>query len=143
MTGITTTARARLALASAVATLGISSAALPAVAQDAYYGGPQATYTYPDIVITAPRTVGRTGIGAEIQVVRASRVVEFRDLDLSTPWGANGLLNRIRWAARADCDELDYRYPGTLDTSDGCYGPAVRNALTQVRYVTGYDLARW
>jgi len=115
-------------------------------AQDPYYGGgyyPQPAYTTSDVVVIAPRTAGRSAIGAPIERVRASRIVEFRDLDLSTPWGADALRRRIRSAARDACDELDFRYPITVDTGDDCFADAVHNAMIRASYVTGYDIAEW
>jgi UrcA family protein len=132
--------------AAVVAAAGLAIVAMPAKAQDPYYGGgyyPEPAYTTPDVIVTAPRTMGRSAIGAPIERVRASRVVEFRDLDLSRPWGADALRYRIRSAARDACDELDFRYPITVDTGADCYNDAVHNAMIRASYVTGYDIAEW
>jgi len=140
----------RLSLtATAAAALGLSVAALPARAQDPTYDGgaygrdynhgyDRASYRDgDDEIIVHARPLGRSSTtGAPIERVTASRVVDYRDLDPDSPWGARELHWRIEHAAREACEELDDQYPiGEPDRSD-CVSEAIRNAEHDV---PGYD----
>ncbi len=91
------------------------------------------------VTVYAPRHLGRSSIGAPIEIVREQRVVYTGDLDISTPWGARALHLRIQRAATEACDDLDSRY-AVIDDGNGrdCYRSAVRGAYDQVAYRTGY-----
>jgi len=84
----------------------------PAYAQD--------TLTEPgSITVTAPRRVqvGRSTIGAPIDLISLSRFVNFSDVDLRTPAGQAELDKRAMAAARSACQELERQYPnGTPDS---------------------------
>ncbi len=127
-----------LAFAAAGALLAGSAARAQPYDDYDYDSGPS---TVGELTVTAPYTVGRSAIGAPIQEVRASRIVEFRDLDLDTAWGAHALRARIRYAARSACEELDARYPVTVDDPSNCYQNAVRTGFQRAAYVTGYRIA--
>ena len=114
-----------------------------ATAQPYDYNDDYAPATVGELTVTAPEVVGRSDIGAPIERVRASRAVDFQDLDLGTRWGRDRLRTRIRWAARSACDELDARYPITVDGGGDCYRDAVRDAMDQANYVTGYEIAEY
>jgi len=133
--------RAALAMTgAAVAGLALAGAAQ---AQSAYNGDPdygQAYNTTDELVVVAPRSVGRTNFGAPVQVVREQRVVYANDLDLSTPWGAHELKIRIRNAAR---DALDARYPITIDSGPDCMSAAVRSAMYHTEYRLGFTPPTW
>jgi UrcA family protein len=101
------------------------------------YDQDQATTTG-ELDIYAPRVVGRSAIGAPIEVVRESRVVYTGDLDLRYSWGVRALRHRIQRAARDACDDLDARYPITEQGGPDCYKEAVRGAYNQVADRVGY-----
>jgi UrcA family protein len=88
----------------------------------------------PGVTVYAPRTVGRSAIGAPIQIVREQRVVYTGDLDLGSYWGNRVLRHRIQRAARDMCNDLEDRYPVSADNGNDCYGDAVRDAYYQVDY---------
>ena len=148
---ISMTTASRLALAGAAfAALGLTLAAAPARAQDPTYDGPAYDRAYQpgydrgddrgydrasyrdgddDEIVIRARPLGRSSTtGAPIERVTTSRVVDYRDLDVDSPWGARELHYRIEHAARDACEELDNRYPiGEPDVGD-CVSEAVRNA---------------
>jgi UrcA family protein len=114
---------------------------VPAVqAQPAgYYDDPNYVTTTEGVTVYAPRRhYDRSYFGAPIEPVRESRVVYARDLDLSTDWGARTLQRRIEHAARDACDDLDARYPVTVDAPGDCVNEAVRGAKRQVEYRVGF-----
>lgn len=109
-----------------------------------YYDNPNYVTTAEGVTVYAPRrNYGRSAIGAPIEAVRESRVVYARDLDLSTYWGARALRRRIEHAARDACDDLDVRYPITVDPPEDCYNGAVRGAMRQVEYRVGFTPPTW
>ena len=128
--------------AAAVATMAL--AAVPAVAQNTDYErgyAPDGVYTTEEMTVYAPRTVGRSRIGAPIREVSTSRVVYMADLDLNASWGVRELRHRVDRAARDACDELDARFPITAEDSPDCFTTAVRNGMIEAENLTGYDLA--
>jgi UrcA family protein len=132
--------RGVMGLAAGAFSLGL--AAVPAHAQDSYYDNGDST-TVDDLTVTAPRHVGRSAIGADIDEVTASRVVDYRDLDVGTDWGAHELKARIQRAAASACDELDRDYPNTVDDGNDCYRDAVRHGLQDASYQIGYRPYDW
>ncbi len=122
----------------AMVLIGSAATAQPYDSDDDY-----APATVGELTVTAPEVVGRSEMGVPIERVRASRLVDFQDLDLGTRWGRDRLRTRIRWAARSACDELDARYPITVDGGGDCYRDAVRSAMDQANYVTGYEIAEY
>jgi UrcA family protein len=130
--------------------VGLALIAGPALAQTSYSDGydPDGAYTTEGLTVYAPSRHERSATtGATIETVRASREVYYRDLDLSTRWGARELKERIKSAARSACDQLDEDYPEGLnyvpadDDSVSCYTRAVHNGMIDASYVAGYDLA--
>ena len=130
----------------AFAAVGLTLAAAPARAQDPAYDGPAYDRTYSsrydrgydrasdrdnanDEIIIRARPLGRSyTTGAPIRRVTTSRIVDYRDLDIDSSWGARELHSRIEHAARDACGELDDRYPiGEPDVGD-CVSEAVRDA---------------
>ena len=116
-------------------------AAIPADAQGAYSDNDDQGVE--GVTVTAPRQVGRSAIGAPIEEVSASRVVDYRDLDVGSDWGARELKARIQRAAASACDQLDRDYPYTVDAGDDCYRDAVRNGLQDASYQIGYRPYGW
>lgn len=105
-----------------------------------YYDEPgygQAYDTAGDIVVHAPRyRQERTFNGAPIVWARASRVVDYSDLDLSTRWGVHSLYRRVQRAAVDACDALNNAYVGGLypvdDPSNAdCIHRAVDDAMSR------------
>jgi UrcA family protein len=122
----------RLAAMALVA--GAALGATASMAQPDYGYYPDEPTTVPPVSVYAPRTVGRSAIGAPIQIVREQRVVYTGDLDLRTYWGNRALRHRIQAAARDACDDLDARYPVSADNDRDCYHDAVSGAYYQVGY---------
>jgi UrcA family protein len=131
----------KLALCTAVAVFAASSA----FAQEygPYPPPPRSAYGAPPerVIVIAPRrhySNERSDIGAPIENVALSRQVGFSDLDLSTPWGARKLRERVRYTAHALCQRLDAQYPvnapGEANDAFGsthCYRDAVDDGLNQ------------
>jgi UrcA family protein len=129
----------------AIASLTIAAA--PTHAQPAYdpeYGNGYAgdsNYSdrndVPSVTVYAPRHYERDGAtGAEINVVRASRIVDTHDLDLSTRWGMRTLNVRVDRAAREACGDIDAHYPDTMEDNSTCVSSAIHNAMTEVQDIS-------
>ena len=127
-----------------IATSGLLSVGLfvatgPTIAQPTI--AQPATAQPPEVVtVTAPRvvhqTVGRSNIGAPIEVTSISREVKFADSDLSTESGTAAIKERIGDIARDMCEELDKMYPlEQRDTS--CARNATNDAMKQVDKIRG------
>jgi UrcA family protein len=128
----------RGSLISAVAALGLSFTAAQA---QPYYGDEPDAYSYaPGVTVTAPHRE-RSSIGAPIETVRVSRVVDVSDLDLGTGYGRHIMRERVRRAATDACRDLDLMpgYVPVADESDvDCYHRAVDDALANAP--TGVDV---
>src|SRR5215472_1768459 len=135
-----------LIIASALA-LGL--AAPPALAQG--YGPPRDPGYYDNqpretVEVIAPRYPFHTPRGGAIEQVSLSREVRAYDLDLRTPWGADELRSRIRFAARTLCEKIDRNF-ATVDDGRSCYYEAVDRAMEQadaaIAEARGYSSARY
>jgi UrcA family protein len=101
--------------------LGAALSASSAGAQDQSAGAPE------DVIVHPPRPApGRSSIGAPIIDASMSVRVRTDDLDLRTEAGARELENRVRFAARALCGDLDTLYPATYQDPFGT-GPRSRD----------------
>jgi UrcA family protein len=129
----------------ALAIAGVLAASAVKAQPSRYYDNePGYVTTSEDITVYArPRYHERSWNGAPIDTVRESRVVYARDLDLSTYWGSRTLRRRIQHAARDICQDLDFRYPVTVDSEDDCYSGAVHGAMRQVVYRLGFTPPEW
>jgi UrcA family protein len=101
---------------------------------------PQYAQGSDEVIVIAPHRYNneRSDIGAPIGDVGISRQVRFDDLDLSTPWGAQRLRERVRYTAHALCRRLDAQYPVNApgEPSDrfgstDCYRDAVADGMSQ------------
>jgi UrcA family protein len=115
----------------------------PAYPTDAYAGT-----TVDDITVYAPRSRQRRSstTGAPIEWVSISRPVSYQDLDLSTQWGVDELVRRVRGAARSACSQMDVMHPIATSDSPPCYRDAIRRAMRDVEVAiasTPYRQARW
>ena len=110
-------------ICNAIAVVGMLSLSPSVLAQ----GGPSDTIT-----VTAPRHVGTTPHGAEIELVTVARIVSYRGLDLRTAGGAAELNKRVHAAAHAECLELAKKYPFGNPAALECAKTAVENAQSQV-----------
>ncbi|MBS0412063.1 MAG: UrcA family protein [Proteobacteria bacterium] len=128
-------------MGAAAGAFSLGLAAIPAHAQDTYYDNDDQSVE--GVTVTAPREVGRSAIGAPIEAVSASRVVDYRDLDVGSDWGARELKVRIQRAAASACDQLDRDYPNTVDDGNDCYRDAVRHGLQDASYQIGYRPYDW
>ena len=126
-----------LALSATVAAFALSSAS----AQE-YSDAPRAYGPDEDVIVIAPRRRGPQTYdypgGAQTETVGISEPVRFDDLDLSTPWGARELHDRIVYKAHALCARLDRMYPvdGPYEPADrfgstDCYRDAVADGMEQ------------
>jgi UrcA family protein len=81
--------------------------------------------------------VGRSAIGAPIEILELSRRVDYTDLDLTRTSGVVELQRRVRDTAAAACDELDSQDP--LDMSDtdviSCVRETTAGAMKQAKAV--------
>jgi UrcA family protein len=92
-----------------------------------------------EITIVAPhlvqrKVVGRTAIGAPVEVISLPRPVSYADLDLTKPADADELRKRISETAKAACKQLDNMYPeGNLfqavPSDQNCVKTATREAM--------------
>ncbi|MGH7023706.1 MAG: UrcA family protein [Caulobacteraceae bacterium] len=105
----------------------------PAPPPDDYYAPNGATVVGP-VTVYAPSGPYR---------VHESRVVEAGDLDLSTPWGAQALRDRISDAAGDICRDLDRRYPRPGVEGVKCWQVATRHAMDDVVAMLGWVPPTW
>jgi UrcA family protein len=98
-----------------------------------------------DVIVRAPRHLGRSPTtGAPYELVSASRVVHYDDLDLRTHRGVSKLKARITRAANSACDELDTMYPATAPDDPPCAPTAVRDAMYRIPVAYHHnDYDRW
>jgi UrcA family protein len=119
----------------AASALAVSAFAAPSFA-DPYYG-----YTEDEIVVTAPYTIYRDR-DRNGEVVRVSRVVASRDLDLRYASHADELRRRISDNARIACEQAERALRGASQTSDReCVRKAVRAAEPQ--FVAAVERSRY
>jgi UrcA family protein len=103
--------------------------------------GAQEKGAAPDVNIATGRVqrtiVGRSTIGAPIELAQLSRRVNFADLDLTTASGAAELTRRVRDTAREACDELDRQDPLDASAEDtfSCVREATNGAMEQEKAV--------
>jgi|SRR5579872_2905505 len=120
------------------AACGLALTGIPAMAQD--YDSP---YSMGEVIVHPRHAERDPATGAEIDIVRAQRVVYTRDLDLDSRWGQRVLHRRIQRAAADACDSLNARYV-TVDSESGdCIRDAVRDALDQAEAMVGHPLYAW
>jgi UrcA family protein len=136
--------KSMLAQILAISALATVFAASAASAQE--YGPPMPTARpAEEVIVTAPRYrhgPDRSDIGAPIGTVGMTRPVRFNDLDLSTPWGAQRLRERVRYTAHALCRRLDAMYPVNAPDepndrfgTTNCYSDAVADGMDQADQV--------
>jgi len=89
-----------------------------------------------EITITATQqakvVVGRTAIGAPIELVTLTRHVSYSDLDLSKSADAATLEGRVTQTVKDACKELDDRYPLEPNTASECIKTSTDKAMVQV-----------
>lgn len=131
----------------AVAALGLAAASPAQPYDEPTYDQGASDYTTGDIVVQAPRyRQERSFNGAPIVWARASRVVDYSDLDLSTRWGVNRLHRRVERAAFDACDELTHQeiaglYPVDDPNNVDCVHRAVADAMAHapITYIDDGD----
>ena len=92
-----------------------------------------------EVIVTAPRYrfreengSGPRSLDLPPEKVSLSKVVSYRDLDLTTWDGAGRLRDRVVRAAHHVCAQLRNAYPfEQISTSNRCYRDAVDNALVR------------
>jgi UrcA family protein len=107
---------------------------LLATAGFAFASAPVLAQTVEEVTV-----VGRLGPRGEPQSL--SRVVSFRDLDLTTRWGQDELRRRIDVTARDLCNELG-ETGGPSGLAPSCRGQAVRDAMAQARIAIAQAVPR-
>jgi len=109
----------------------LSTAALPAIAQDSgNYGPARYQSATEEITVTGPRYHQKRGeYGEPEKNVALSGAVRFDDLDLRTGHGAYMLRERVKTTARTLCRQIDAQY--IVDDTQGghCYRDAVDEAM--------------
>ena len=114
----------------ALATTGLVFMTGPAVAQ-------QASEVMEEVVVEAPimvRQVGRTNIGARIELIELKRRVSYADLDLSKHADVIELEARVETISKESCEKLSAMYP--LDSATErrrCIKKAINSAEEQVQ----------
>src|ERR1700693_5882254 len=101
--------------------------------------GSQTSESTEEITVTAPhlvqrQVVGRSMIGAPIEVISLSRKVSYADLDLTTPEGWAELRKRVSDTAKAACKQLDMMYPDSdlfqaTPSDQNCVKTATKDAM--------------
>ncbi len=129
-----------LGVAGLAAATSLTLAAAPALAQSYADDGYVYQTDVPSVTVYAPRHAQRdAATGAPYEVVRATRVVDTHDLDLSTNWGMHALNIRVDRAAREACDEINYRFQGTVDEDNSsCVRRAEDRAMSEVQNAVYY-----
>ena len=140
--------------AAAAAVLVVGAMPAPASAQSdfsqgggygATYNGSSDDYAYrtpqemDGVTVYAPRHMDRDpATGAPYERVSASRIVDYSDLDPSTPYGHHILRVRVQHAAEDACGQIDRAYPDTTDDQPPCVRSAVHRAMYEVDQGGGY-----
>jgi|SRR5579883_2983328 len=95
-----------------------------------------------DVTVFAPYVVKKSRAGRSrepVSVVKVSREVSFKDLDLTTSEGQATLEARVKQTASDVCSELDRRYPKAIyiavEENKNCVKEAMSEAMNQVRSV--------
>ncbi|HXZ60738.1 MAG TPA: UrcA family protein [Steroidobacteraceae bacterium] len=91
----------------------------------------------PEVVVETHRevstTIGKSASGVPIVEVSEGYTVSAKGLDISTPIGARAFEARVADAARALCEELGRRYPGSTPSNAECAKQATDKAMAKVR----------
>ena len=139
----TTTLRSYLGCVGLAAAASVAVAAVPAPASaqgDYAQGGYDEGYQGPSdevgsvTVHAAPRFGRDAATGAPYELVSASRVVDYSDLDPYSAYGAHVLRIRIQRAAEDACNQIDAEYPNTTDDQPPCVRTAVQRAMYDVHH---------
>jgi len=117
----------------ALAATGLFIKTDPAIAQ-------QVAEEMEEIVVEAPivrRQVGRSTIGAKIEVIELRRRLSFADLDLSKNADVTELKTRIETTAKESCEKLDDMFPlaepSGVQGIRSCTDKAVAGTVEQVQ----------
>lgn len=96
------------------------------------------------VVVSAGIDSGKTASASDLGGAPASRTVQVRATDLSTPEQVAALYRRIRNAARSVCGYADSRFREEQAAWDECVDEAIGHAVAKVDSadLTGYYLAR-
>jgi len=102
----------------------------PAIAQ-------QASKVIEEVVVEAPitvRQVGRTSIGAKIELIELKRRVSYADLDLSEHANVTELETRVETISKESCEKLSDMFPFDSATEKRrCIKKAIESADEQVQ----------
>ena len=79
--------------------------------------------------------IGRTSMGAPIELFTVKRKVSYADLDLKTQSGAATLESRVTEAAQAACKSLDKFLPLSNAGGIGCVKATVDASMVEARSV--------
>lgn len=126
----------------AAASVAVAAVPAPASAQSDYSqgGGYDEGYQGPPdevgavTVYASPRLGHDAATGAPYELVSASRVVDYSDLDPYSAYGAHVLRVRIQRAAEDACNQIDAEYPNTTDDQPPCVRTAVQRAMYDVHH---------
>ena len=84
------------------------------------------------IIITAPRIVARTPLGATIEQITVARFVSYDGLNLRTDGDVAELNKRVASAAHEMCQELDSKYPIGEPDTQLCAKDSIANSQAQI-----------
>ncbi len=104
-----------------------------------------------ELTVVAPRVVRHAATGAgtfqgsPIEVLSASRAVNFADLDLKTSAGVDEFKRRIMYGALAACDQIEADYPSNIYvpvSTTSCPDTTARAALVVADQIIAATRAR-
>jgi UrcA family protein len=120
----------------------LAMAGATAHAQDRYGDAGYDQDSVEGVVVRPHGAVGHSALG-DHDLVQASRVVAYRDLDLRSDRDAYILKTRIERAAHSACNELASRPEAQDEDSAFCYSDAVHDGMEKVAYTVGYEPEGW
>lgn len=99
----------------------------------------QSSSTLDEITVVAPRlvkrTVGRTAVGAKVELISLTRHVVYTDLNLVRHADVMTLEQRVDDVAKEACEQLAQMYPLSDPSTPNCVEQALRSAKAQVDQV--------
>lgn len=101
---------------------------------DAVPAAYSATDASGDITVSRPRHAETSDIGAPIETTYSRDYVSYNDLDLTTQYGRDRLLDRVSLAARDACQRVDDQtaLDASADDSGDCYHQAMAESRPQI-----------
>lgn len=96
----------------------------------------QGSSSLDEITVVAPRlvkrTVGRTAVGAKVELISLTRHVVYTDLNLARHADVMTLEQRVNDVAKEACEQLAQMYPLSDPNTPNCVEQALRSAKGQI-----------